>query len=70
MIGRTLLVHAGGLPIWKEMARRLVFNVLMGNGDAHIKNWALIYDNPLLSLLGAGGSGVDRGYTTTISLWL
>ena len=29
------------------MARRLVFNVLMGNGDAHIKNWALIYDNPL-----------------------
>ena len=47
MIGRTLLVYAGGLPDLKEMARRLVFNVLMGNGDAHIKNWALIYDNPL-----------------------
>jgi len=24
-----------------------MLNVLMGNGDAHIKNWSLIYDNPL-----------------------
>ncbi len=47
MIGRTLLLYAGGLPDLKEMARRLVLNVLMGNGDAHIKNWSLIYDNPL-----------------------
>lgn len=47
MIGRTLLLYAGGLPDVKEMARRLVLNVLMGNGDAHIKNWSLIYDNPL-----------------------
>ena len=23
--------------------RRLVFNVLIGNGDAHLKNWSLIY---------------------------
>jgi serine/threonine-protein kinase HipA len=28
------------------MARRMVFNVLMGNGDAHIKNWSLIYRDP------------------------
>lgn len=47
MIGRTLVRYAGGLPDLKEMARRLVLNVLMGNGDAHIKNWSLIYDNPL-----------------------
>lgn len=47
MIGRTLLLFAGGLPDLKEMARRLVLNVLIGNGDAHIKNWSLIYDNPL-----------------------
>ena len=47
MIGRTLLLYAGGLPDLKEMARRLVFDVVMGNGDAHIKNWSLIYDNPL-----------------------
>jgi serine/threonine-protein kinase HipA len=26
-----------------EMIRRLVFQVLSGNGDAHVKNWSLIY---------------------------
>ena len=26
-----------------EFIRRLVFCVLIGNGDAHLKNWALIY---------------------------
>ncbi len=46
MIGRTLLRYAGGLADLKEMARRMVFNVLMGNGDAHIKNWSLIYRDP------------------------
>ena len=46
-IGRTLLQYAGGLEDLREMSRRLVLNVLMGNGDAHIKNWSLIYDNPL-----------------------
>lgn len=47
MMGRVLLRYAGGLADLKEMARRMVLNVLMGNGDAHIKNWSLIYDNPL-----------------------
>ncbi len=27
----------------REFARRLAFNVLIGNGDAHLKNWSLIY---------------------------
>lgn len=26
-----------------QFVRRLVFNVLIGNGDAHLKNWSLIY---------------------------
>lgn len=26
-----------------EFARRLAFNVLIGNGDMHLKNWSLIY---------------------------
>ena len=26
-----------------EFVRRLVFNALIGNGDAHLKNWSLIY---------------------------
>lgn len=46
MIALTLLRYAGGLPDLKEMTRRLVLNVLLGNGDAHIKNWSLIYDDP------------------------
>ena len=27
----------------REMVRRTVFNLLIGNGDAHLKNWSLIY---------------------------
>jgi serine/threonine-protein kinase HipA len=46
MIGRTLLRYAAGLSDLKEMSRRMIFNLLMGNGDAHIKNWSLIYDHP------------------------
>jgi hypothetical protein len=46
MIALTLLRYAGGLPDVKEMLRRLALNVLLGNGDAHIKNWSLLYENP------------------------
>lgn len=27
----------------QEMVRRTVFNLLVGNGDAHLKNWSLVY---------------------------
>lgn len=30
----------------REFARRLAFNILIGNGDAHLKNWSLIYRDP------------------------
>lgn len=30
----------------REFARRLTFNSLIGNGDAHLKNWSLIYRDP------------------------
>ncbi len=30
----------------QEFARRLAFNVFIGNGDAHLKNWSLIYYDP------------------------
>lgn len=29
-----------------EMVRRLTLNILISNGDAHLKNWSLIYDRP------------------------
>ncbi len=32
-----------GLADIQQMARRLLINILLGNGDAHIKNWSLIY---------------------------
>lgn len=27
----------------QEFVRRMVFNIVIGNGDAHLKNWSLIY---------------------------
>lgn len=65
MIGRTLLLYAGGLSDLKEMARRLMLNVVMGNGDAHIKNWSLIYTNPLRPRLAPAYDLVSTvAYTT------
>jgi serine/threonine-protein kinase HipA len=29
-----------------EFAKRLAFNIVIGNGDAHLKNWSLIYTDP------------------------
>lgn len=34
-----------GLADVKQMARRLLVNILLGNGDAHLKNWSVIYPN-------------------------
>lgn len=33
------------LPDIQEMARRLLLNILLGNGDAHLKNWTMIYSD-------------------------
>jgi serine/threonine-protein kinase HipA len=41
-IARVLWLEAGEEAI-TEYTRRLVFNVLIGNADAHLKNWSLIY---------------------------
>lgn len=29
-----------------EFTRRLAFNCVIGNGDAHLKNWSLLYEDP------------------------
>lgn len=31
---------------YKEAIRRILFNLLIDNGDAHLKNWSLLYQNP------------------------
>ena len=50
-IARVLWLEPGEEAI-VEYTRRLVFNVLIGNADAHLKNWSLIYPDrrtPVLS---------------------
>ena len=43
-IGKVLYRFTGhGLANAQQMARRLLVNILLGNGDAHLKNWSLIY---------------------------
>lgn len=34
-----------------EFAKRLAFNILIGNGDAHLKNWSLLYVDPRIPRL-------------------
>jgi len=43
-VGKVLYQFTGhGLANVQQMARRLLVNILLGNGDAHLKNWSLIY---------------------------
>ncbi len=41
-LARVLWLETGEEGV-AEYTRRLVFNVLIGNADAHLKNWSLIY---------------------------
>lgn len=43
-IGRILYYYSGdGLADAQQFARRLLVNILLANGDAHLKNWSLLY---------------------------
>ncbi len=43
-IGRILYEYSGdGLADAQQFVRRLLVNILLSNGDAHIKNWSLLY---------------------------
>jgi serine/threonine-protein kinase HipA len=39
----ALAYRGRDLTALREFTRRLAFSVLVGNGDAHLKNWSLIY---------------------------
>ncbi len=42
-IGRVLYEYSGaGLADAQQFARRLLVNILLANGDAHLKNWSLL----------------------------
>ena len=40
------VLHAIDAASSRELVRRIVFMILCGNEDAHLKNWALLYDVP------------------------
>lgn len=45
-IGRIIYGYSGdGLADAQQFARRLLVNILLANGDAHLKNWSLIYSD-------------------------
>lgn len=47
-IGRILYQYSGeGLTDAQQFARRLLVNILLANGDAHIKNWSLLYSDQI-----------------------
>jgi serine/threonine-protein kinase HipA len=43
-LGYVILTEAGE-DDFTEYVRRLVFTILTGNGDMHLKNWSLLYKN-------------------------
>jgi serine/threonine-protein kinase HipA len=49
-ISRVLWLEVGEDAI-VEYTRRLVFNALIGNADAHLKNWSLIYPDGRSAML-------------------
>lgn len=44
-IAKVLWIEAGEAS-YCEFIRRLVFTVAIGNGDMHLKNWSLLYEDP------------------------
>jgi len=47
-IGRILYEYSGdGIADVQQFARRLLVNILLANGDAHLKNWSLIYSDQI-----------------------
>ena len=46
----------------QEFARRLIFAVLISNGDAHLKNWSLIYTDPRVPALAPAYDLVSTRY--------
>jgi serine/threonine-protein kinase HipA len=52
-IAAVLWAEAGEDAIW-EFTRRLVFSVVIGNADMHLKNWSLLYPDRRTPALSPG----------------
>ncbi|HSB96461.1 MAG TPA: type II toxin-antitoxin system HipA family toxin, partial [Spongiibacteraceae bacterium] len=47
-IGQIIYQYTGeGLANAQQFARRLLVNILLANGDAHLKNWSLLYKDQI-----------------------
>lgn len=47
-IGKVIYDFSGdGLADIQQFARRLLVNILLANGDAHLKNWSLLYQDQI-----------------------
>ena len=45
-IGKVLYDFSGdGIADTQQFARQLLVNILLANGDAHLKNWSLLYED-------------------------
>ena len=45
-IGKVIYDFSGdGLSDAQQLVRRLLVNILLANGDAHLKNWSLLYQD-------------------------
>jgi serine/threonine-protein kinase HipA len=52
-IASVLWAEAGDDAVW-EFVRRLVFSVLIGNADMHLKNWSILYPDRRTPQLSPG----------------
>ncbi|MFM8453819.1 MAG: type II toxin-antitoxin system HipA family toxin [Gammaproteobacteria bacterium] len=51
-MGKVLYQYSGdGISDAQQFARRLLVNMLLANGDAHIKNWSLVYADRIIPRL-------------------
>ena len=47
-VGKVIYDYSGdGLADAQQFARRLLVNILLANGDAHLKNWSLLYQDQI-----------------------
>lgn len=67
----SLVYRGHDITSLRQFARRLVFTVLISNGDAHLKNWSLIYRDPRTPTLAPAYDLVStRHYLTDEQLGL
>ena len=51
-IGKVIYRYSGdGLADAQQFARRLLVNILLANGDAHLKNWSFLYRDQIIPRL-------------------